>query len=236
MSELESDSDHAARTAEAERQREAAASEFRRSAEPLKASLRAAGLPDAGFGTFVSPRGAEYFGRPEFDHQRSVPILLDWLPRVDDPRVKEAIVRHLSTKYAKPVAARPLIEEFRRSPVEQHALNWAIGNALAVVAGNDVLAELLELAQDPSHGPARQMIVLRLGRAPKRPEIAEALIRLVEDEDVALHAMSALRQQLGPAGARPYLERLKDHPSERIRGHAAKELKKVDRVLAKKSR
>jgi hypothetical protein len=235
ISELDANPDFRRRRAAAERERAAAAAEFSRCAEPVKAALRAAGLPDAGFGTFVSARGAKYFGEPEFDHQRAVPILLEWLPRIDDLRVKEAVVRHLSTKYAKPVAAQPLVEEFRRTPTDQEALKWAIGNALDVVADNSVVPELLELAREQQHGSGRQMIVRRLGRAPKQPEIVETLAGLLEDEDVALHAMSALRQQLGPAAARPHIARLQDHSSELIRTQARRELKKLDRVLAKKS-
>jgi hypothetical protein len=235
MSELDADPDFIARRDEAERQREAAAAAFRESAKPVRAALRSAGLPDGGFGSFVSARGAEYFGEPEFDHERAVPVLLECLPRTEDPRVKEAIVRHLSTKYAKPIAAGPLVEEFRRTPADQQALKWAIGNALDAVTDNDALPELLEWVRDQQHGSGRQMIVLRLGRAPKRPEIAETLVDLLEDEDVALHAMSALRQQLGPKAARPHIARLQSHPSDRIRAQAGRELKKIDGALAKKS-
>lgn len=183
----------------------------------------------------MSRRGAAYLGTPPFDHEKAVPVLLEWLPRIEHPSVKEAIVRHLSTKYAKPVAARPLIEEFRRTPTGQHALKWAIGNAIDVVADNSVLPDLLDLARAPQHGGARQMIVARLGRAPKRSEVVETLVGLLEDEDVALHAMSAVRQQLGPEAARPYIARLGEHPSELIRTQAAGELKKVDLAIAKKS-
>lgn len=234
VSDLEPDPELIAGRADLDRKRQAAAAAFDESAKPIRAALRAAGLPDAGFGTFVSSRGAEYVGVPEFDDREAVPILIEWLSRVDDSRVKEAIVRHLSTRHAKPVAARPLIEAFQRTPPDRQGLKWAIGNALDVVADSSVLPELLELAQDRSHGAARQMIVLRLGKAPKRPEIAEALVSLLEDEDVSLHAMSAVRQQLGPEEARAHIGRLEHHPSEKIRGHARRETKKIDRILAEK--
>lgn len=172
---------------------------------------------------------------PAFDHQNSVPVLLEWLPRIEDPGVKEAIVRHLSTKYAKPIAAHPLIEEFRQTSTDDGALKWAIGNALDVVADSSVIPDLLDLARDQRHGVGRQMIVARLGRASKRPEIVETLVELLDDEDVALHAMSALRQQLGSEAARSYIARLGNHPSELIRTQAGRELKKVDRALARKS-
>jgi hypothetical protein len=79
----------------------------------------------------------------------------------------------------------------------------AIGNALDVVADNSVLPELLSLAQGRQHGAARQMIVSRLGRSPKGPDIVEILVGLLEDQDVAMHAMSLSASSWAGAGSIP---------------------------------
>jgi hypothetical protein len=50
------------------------------------------------------------------DYKRAIPILLRWLPRVENTAVKEAIVRALSVPWARHTGAPELlIEEFRRS-------------------------------------------------------------------------------------------------------------------------
>jgi HEAT repeat protein len=209
---------------------EQARREFRRDASPLLAELQEAGLPTEDFGRFTTLRPMA------FDFEGAVPILLRWLPRIENPWVKEAIVRSLTTRFAKPVAAPVLIEEFRRTPTDQAALKWAMGNALDVVADQSFIDELLGLVGDPGHGAARQMIVLRLGRARKDPRVVDALLPLLEEEDVTMPAISALRQQLGPERARSHVARLLDHPSERIRTIALDQLRRIDRTLAKKAR
>jgi hypothetical protein len=66
---------------------------------------------------------------------------------------------------AKPDAARPLIRLFIDLDDDpQSALRWAIGNALDVVADDQVSDDLIDLAADRRYGTARQMIVLALGK------------------------------------------------------------------------
>ncbi len=74
---------------------------FRRDAAPLLAELEAGGLPTEDFGHFTTLRPMA------FDFERSVPILLRWLPRMDNPLAKEVMVRSLTTRFAKPVRRRP---------------------------------------------------------------------------------------------------------------------------------
>jgi hypothetical protein len=203
---------------------------FRRDAAPLLAELEAAGLPTEDFGLFTTLRPVA------FDFRRSVPILLRWLPRMTNPLVKEVIIRSLTTRFAKPVAAPTLIDEFRSTPLEQWAVKWAIGNALDVVADQSFVEELLGLVSDPRHGAARDMIIRRLGRARKDPRVVEVLLVLLHQEDVALPAISALRQQLGPERARPHVARLLDDRSGSVQAMAIDQLRRIDRALAKKAR
>ena len=140
-------------------------------------------------------------------YRDAIPILLSGLASADDPRVKGEIVRALSVPWAKAVATRPLLEEFKRVADETGmGLRWIIGNALEVVWDDDCFEDLVELARDPSFGRAREMVVLGL-RKSKRPEAGDVLIELLDDPVVSGHAVSALRRLKLPQ-ARAGLERM----------------------------
>jgi hypothetical protein len=107
--------------------------------------------------------GYQLRGLSDLRHQgkpwkSALPILLNWLPKIDDPGVKEDIVRGLSVPWIGNKATPELIEEFkvyaqilpspshpwagkklRDIPVEEkklasaYSLAWAIENALSIV-------------------------------------------------------------------------------------------------------
>ena len=136
----------------------------------------------------------------------AAPILIQWLPRAQTPLIKERIVRSLTgEKAATPDALRPLVSEFRQAADEERALKWAIGNALATLADDSIADDLVELARDRRHGRSREMLMDALART-KDERALDALVELVDDDDVAGHAISALRR-LGPKSSLPYLER-----------------------------
>jgi len=80
--------------------------EFRGASQPIVDDLTRAGIIVASL--------------QELAHKRipaqAVPILLKWLPKLDNLRVKEVIVRSLTDPAAKPTAAIPLIKEFHSAP------------------------------------------------------------------------------------------------------------------------
>jgi hypothetical protein len=115
-----------------------ASEDFRR----VQAALRSAGLPADDFGRFVNeaklrkhPELVEVFGpAPVFDHQSSVSVLLELLPTLTERDALESTVRHLTTRFAKPQAAVPLMDLFERLPrSESPTVKWTIGNALGSV-------------------------------------------------------------------------------------------------------
>jgi HEAT repeat protein len=179
--------------------------EERAEEEELRAALRAAGIRDDDFGFFAARDIPEAGIRaPRFDFAAAAPVLVDWLPRVETALVKERIVRSLTgEKAATPLALEPLVAEFRHA--DDHALKWAIGNALATLADDSIADELVELAQDRRHGGSREMLMDALART-KEERALDALVELVDDDEVAGHAISALRR-LGPKSSLPYLER-----------------------------
>jgi hypothetical protein len=82
---------------------------FVAAAAPMLAELEAAGLDTGDFGTFTSLRPTT------FDHARATPILVEWLPRMDEPAVVEAMARSLTgQRGARGEGARQLIAAFRR--------------------------------------------------------------------------------------------------------------------------
>jgi hypothetical protein len=91
------------------------------------------------------------------------------------------------------------------------------------------------LCLDDRHGRDRQMIVSRIGSFKGDDDVTRALITLLRDPDVALHAMSALRTQIGAEAARPHIAALLEHDSEQVRDQARRELRKIDKRLAKSS-
>ena len=162
-----------------------------------------------------------------FDYRRAIPILLRWLPRVENPAVKEAIVRALSVTWARHTEAPALlIEEFRTSNNDS-GLKWAIGNALSVVADDDVVSDIVGLIKDKTHGKAREMLVVALGNM-KTPDVKYFLIGLLEDEDLAGYAIMALGK-LRAKEARHAIEHLITHPKSWVRREAKKALDKLDR-------
>jgi hypothetical protein len=170
---------------------------------------------------------ADLVNKP-IDYQVAIPVLLKWLPKVDNLGVKEIIVRALTVKWAKPVAARPLIQEFRKAPeTEELGLKWTVANALSEVADASVFDDIVELVRDERHGRAREMLAVALGNM-KDPRAVNVLIELLDDEQVAGHALLALRK-LAPPEARSAIEPFADHPKTWIRNEARRALAKIDK-------
>ncbi len=125
-------------------------------------------------------------------NKKCIPILLHWLPLVENKDVKEDIVRALSIPWAKPIAAPVLIKEFRKlRNFEFQGLKWAIGNALAVVADDTVFTDIVDLVSDRRYGRSREMLVVALGNM-KDLRSQHILINLLEDDEVVGYAIMAL--------------------------------------------
>ena len=170
---------------------------------------------------------SDLVNRP-IDYQIAIPLLLKWLPQVGNLAVKETLVRALTVKWAKPVAAQPLIEEFRKAPdTSELGLKWAIANALSEVADASVFDDIVGLLRDVRHGRAREMLAVALGNM-KEPRAVSVLVELLDDEQVAGHAVTALRK-IAPPQARSAIERFIDHPKTWVRNEARRALAKIDK-------
>ncbi len=186
-------------------------------AKPLLDALEAAGLDPSDFGAF----GWASFST--FDFERAAPILIDWLPRVSDRRVKEAMVRSLADqKAAQGEGTRRLIAEFHRPEYADDAgLKWAIGNTVATLALPQDAETIIEILHDRRHGRARQRFCDALVRT-RDPRRVDVLIELIDDDEVAGHAIAALpqctyrRRVPQPERVRPKLEALLTRGASRV--------------------
>jgi hypothetical protein len=158
-------------------------------------------------------------------YRDAVPVLLVWLPRIDDIAARESIVRALSVPWARPDAIEPLVREFEQSNAE--AYEWAVGNALSVVADDSAFDDLERIVRDARYGKAREMVVVALGNAKKRRDDAlRVLTDLLADDELAQHALLGL-EKLGDPRAIPSVERLLDADDRWIRTCAKKTLAKL---------
>jgi hypothetical protein len=213
--ELQNDSEHQRRRMEKQARHQAGVDRNRAAAAPVLDDLERAGFAVASIPELTST-GAPY--------PAAVPVLLRWLPLIQEADVKESIVRALSVPWAKPAAARPLIAEYQRVPGGT-GLKWAIGNALEAVADDSVFDDIASLLRNRDHGKDREMLAVALGRM-KDPRASTLAVELLDDEMVVGHALIAVGK-LKVLAARAKVDALLEHPQNWVRKEAKKALKKI---------
>lgn len=131
--------------------------------------------------------------RQTVDYDLAAPVLVEWLPRVSNPSLKDAVARSIAGQSGRHrLGGRALLYEFT-DPTHSPTLRWSIGNALAVVAAPTDGAGVRDALTDRRWGVARQMLCDALLRT-KDPAAFDVLVSLIDDDDVAGHAISALRR------------------------------------------
>lgn len=218
MQRLERDPQYLARREEADAKWHRAVEQNKLAANPIIEDLKEIGF---------SVESIDELRRSGAKYKAAVPVLLKWLPAIENVDIKEAIVRALSVPWAKPTAARPLIAEFHATSEPASGLKWTIGNALAVVADDDVFNEIAELVRDKRHGKAREMLAVALGNMADLRAV-DLLLELLRDDEVVGHVLIALGK-LKIEKARPLVESLLNHPKPWVRNEAQKTLAKLDK-------
>lgn len=125
-----------------------------RAAQPLLADLAELG--------FEVSSPADLYNK-SMDYRRALPLLLHWLPRLDNNDVKETVVRALTVRWARPDAARPLFIELASADTPN--LRWAIASALEVVCGPEHHPALVSAAENARDDSERRMLAHALRRA-----------------------------------------------------------------------
>lgn len=207
---------------------QARAADYEHDAEPVKAALAAAGIDTGDFGRFVNRPVPGVLEPAHFDAARAMPVLLEWLPRVTNEKLREAMVRHLAIKARDGVVAEALIEEYHRPGSASY--KWVVADTLTFACERRHFSAITDLAADTSHGMGRQPLVGMLWRI-KTPAADEILLKALANPDTALAAMSALRRRFGNPAARQHIASLLQHPDQRVRGAASQQLRRIDRQL-----
>ena len=207
---------------------QARVADYEHDAEPVKAALAAAGIKTDDFGRFVNRPAPGAIEPAHFGAARAMPVLLEWLPRITNEKLRETVVRHLAIKAKDGLVAEALIEEYHRPGSANY--KWLVGDTLTFVCDKRHFRAITDLAADTSHGLGRQPLVGMLWRI-KAPAADKILLNALADPDTALAAMSALRRRFGNAAARQHIVPLLQHPDQRVRGAASQQLRRIDRQL-----
>jgi hypothetical protein len=211
---------------ERQRQLMAAREENRRRYADAAAELLAE-LAEAGFDVETMAQ----LRRHGVGDRRAVPILVKWLPAVTYLPLKRDIIATLGSTWARPVAARPLVEEFLRiDPAMDNgdsSVRWSISDALERVADESVLDEVIEIATDDRHGAQRGPAIVALGNMHRaRARVTPILVELLGDDEVAGYAIMGLGK-LKAGEARSALMPFLEHREGWIRHEAKKALKRL---------
>lgn len=122
------------------------------------------------------------------DDKILIPVLLKYLDEVEDIDDKEYLVRVLTKESYFEVTER-LLQEFFLS--NNYFYKWAIGNALYIIEDERFIDEYIDIIKDCSHGTARQMLVLLLGKL-RNERAKDALIKILHEDGVTPHAIGSL--------------------------------------------
>ena len=127
----------------------------------------------------------------------------------------------------------PMLLEDYRFPETTQQILWAISDCLYTIRAMKYVDEYIELVSDKHYGINRQMIILLLGER-KVEKAIPVLISLLDDEDVRLHAISALgcfkREEF-----RPYFERYSGERKAGYGKYARQAIKKLDNLKSKQT-
>ena len=154
----------------------------------------------------------------------AIPFLLEALhgSAPADVHFREGVVRALSIKQARPVAAAALVHEMRRQQEHDDVyVLWAFGNALSIVADDDVYDDIVQLARNRSLGRAREMLMEALGRM-DNSGATPVLLEFVDDDEVDGQVVIALSRRAD--APRDVFERFADDDRDWVRRAARRRL------------
>jgi hypothetical protein len=182
----------------------------------------------------VSSANVEFFVPSALDERAAMPVLLALLPTLTDAALVSAVAGHLRRPWATPGAFGALTDAFLAWAPTNFTAGWALGDSMANAARMQELPMLLPLALDTGYGQTRQMVVYSLSRLRRSPDVLPALLKLIDDPDVSMHAMGALRRVLGPADALPHLRAVEHrHPGTAVSVAASREIRKAQKAVGK---
>ena len=225
MAELEADHEYQRRSRALDAEHERLVDLNRAASAPLAVELRTLG--------FAVEFPEDLYGH---DYRTAVPVLIDWLPRMDNPDVKASIARALAVEWAKPAAAKPLVHEFTKvlgkSGAQNEMLRFDFANALDVVADATVADELMGFIADENiEDEARSVLLSALGHARSGvvARFVETQLAHATNPLVLVGGLVALRR-LGDPGTRSTVDGFTSHPNREVRREAVRTVRSLDRA------
>jgi hypothetical protein len=184
MAELNADPDFLLRQRERNEARQRQEADLRLAQQPLLDELRSVGLAVHSVWDLVNTTNP---------YPQAIPILLKHLQLPYPDRVREGIARALAVPEARS-GWQILVDQFQRDE-DRSGLGAKAGlaAAIAAVADDNVLDDVIELLADPQHGQNRLLLVTAVARS-SLPRAREALIALSSDPALADEIHKALRR------------------------------------------
>ena len=127
-------------------------------------------------------------------YPEAIPVLLRHLKRKHRRDIEAAIISALAIPYAGEEAVQILTEllQSRRETMPPTTL-YALGNALAEIAGKGGAILLRQIASDPQNGDARLEPMLKLGQI-KDPGVESIALSWLHANELPWYAIRALRK------------------------------------------
>jgi hypothetical protein len=144
-------------------------------------------------------RGLDRLAVADYSDQL-IEVLIELLHQVRDPIVKLQIVKALCGPYrsAYERVEKVLVDQYLDLANSQHlpcvdSLMWGIGNCLGIITSSTSphLSTYKSIVEEKNYGASRQMLVIALSKFDKN-KVEDTLIRLLDDPEVAGHAVMAL--------------------------------------------
>lgn len=163
-------------------------------------------------------------------HKKTVlPLVMKYYTLAKNPAEKNELLRWLHHRGFEEAVPMLLADYYSdRTP---DTTRWFISDTLFEIRSRKYVQDYLRIVSDPTFGRNRQMLVLLLGKL-KEESAIPVLIDLLEDEEVRLHAISALGQ-FKREEFRGYFERFQNASHAGWRKYARESLKKLDKQHAK---
>jgi hypothetical protein len=152
MAELHANPEWVAQNAAREAKRAEAEAQFRIEEDPIITDLAAAGFEVGSVWDLVNTNER---------YPNAIPVLLQHLTKPYHVRIREGVIRALTTPDARGVAAEAILAELRQE--QDSEVRWALANALTVAADRADAAAIKVLLDDPAY----QDVSERLGEALK---------------------------------------------------------------------
>jgi HEAT repeat protein len=157
-------------------------------------------------GTLIAPLALKYYQQATLENEKR--YLLSWIP-----------------KQAASNAIPILLQDFYSD--KGNVDRWAIADTLYGFASKKYWQEYLDIISQSEYGIDRQMLILLVGKL-KIEEAIPALITLLDDECVTLHALCALSRYKKPE-LRGCFERFVNSPNTTWRKQAMKALQQLSK-------